>query len=98
MTHLAIVAWDQAGRVIKYQDYDSQAGAEAHVARVAERWPGAFVAAHPGGGFMDWRVVDGALVLDPPPVPAPQEPAPDPLAELLIEKGVITRQELEPGD
>jgi hypothetical protein len=94
MQHLAIVAWDGDGRVAKYQDYATAAEAAAHVARVAKAFPQAFAAEDPGGGFRDWRVVDGALTLDPAVDPPEEVPA-DPLAELLIEKGAFTRQEWE---
>jgi hypothetical protein len=94
MQYLAIVAWDAEGRVAKYQDYATAAEAAAHVARAAQAFPLAFAAQDPGGGFRDWRVVDGALTLDPVIDPPAESPV-DPLAELLIEKGAFTRQEWE---
>ena len=56
MIFLAIVAWDGANRVAKYQDYPTEAEAVAHVARVATNFPDAFVAPHPGAGPRDWLV------------------------------------------
>lgn len=68
--YAAIVSWDGSGRVSKFQPYDNLTDAEAHAAKVAENFPGAFAAAVPGTNVIGWRVVNGAVVDDPDPVPA----------------------------
>lgn len=69
--HICIVAWDADNRVAKYQDFASAAEAEAHKAGVIDRYPGAFVAANPGGGSRQWLVDGETLVFSPPPEPPP---------------------------
>jgi hypothetical protein len=66
---------DGDNRVAKYQDFDTEAAAVEHVARVAEVYPQAFVVADPGGPCRDWRVDPEAqaLSLDPPPEIAERE-------------------------
>lgn len=73
MTYVAVVAWDAAGRVSIYQDFDTEAEADAHVERVAERHAGAFAAPRPEGNPWDWRVEEGALAFDPPVAPVTPE-------------------------
>lgn len=71
---ISIIAVD-GDRVAKYQDFDTQAEAEAHTAE----YSGLFAAASPTGNITHYKVVSGALVLDPPPAPPP-----DPLTKLTI--------------
>ncbi|MBI4005759.1 MAG: hypothetical protein HY356_03730 [Gammaproteobacteria bacterium] len=54
--YIAIVDYDQDNRVTKYQDYKTQAEADAHVTRVLGKYPKAFTALDPGGGFSSWLV------------------------------------------
>lgn len=68
---LAVMAWTAAGRIAKYQDFDTEAEAQAFVAANAERYPKAFVAPNPGGSFGDW-LIDGdarTAANEPPPPP-----------------------------
>ena len=50
MTYLVITRLDADGRINKYQDRLTLAEAEAMVARIAPKFPQAFVMAHPTGG------------------------------------------------
>lgn len=72
MSYVAVVWWNAEGRVGKYQEYSLESAARDHVSRISQRYPSAFVAAHPGGNFASWLVRDGALVNEPavsvPPV------------------------------
>jgi hypothetical protein len=54
--YIAIVDYDNNNRVTKYQDYKTKAEADGHVARERDRYPKAFVASDPGGGFAAWLV------------------------------------------
>lgn len=60
---IAVLAWTEAGRVTKHADFETEADAEAHAARFADAYPGAFVAANPGGGAIDWLVAQGTLAV-----------------------------------
>lgn len=93
MTHLAVVAWTADNRVAKYQDYATKTEASAHVRRVSARYPSAFVAPDPGGGFADWRVDTVAKMLSIDPAPTqPRIPTDMEIVRaLLIDKAVITQ-------
>jgi len=65
--YIAIVDYDQDNRVTKYQDYKTQAEADAHVARVLGRYPKAFTAPDPGGGFSAWLVDPAAKTISNSP-------------------------------
>jgi len=54
--YIAIVDYNQYNRVTKYQDYETQADADAHVARMLSDFPKAFTTLDPGGGFASWLV------------------------------------------
>ena len=56
MLYLAIVAWNGSNRLTKYQDFITEADAAAHVVRVFDNFPDAFVAPHPGGFLEDWLI------------------------------------------
>lgn len=73
MTYLAIVKVNGSGRVEKYQEYQTEAEAEAHVARVVDTYPLSYSVLSPGGYFADWlcNVVAKTVVLDPLPVVKP---------------------------
>lgn len=73
MVYLAIMKWTAANRIAKYQDFATEAAAQAHVQSRAENCPGAFVVAHPGGNFADWLVdpVAKTISVDPLPVAKP---------------------------
>ena len=66
---LAIVAATPAGRVAKYQDFDTSEEAAAHVEFVKAAFPDAFSVANPGSGFGDWLIdmANGTVVLEAPP-------------------------------
>ncbi len=70
MVTLAIVSWGADDRVTKYQDYQTEVEAAAHVTRVKDSFPNAFVTPHPGGGFRDWLVdpVAKTVSVVPPPL------------------------------
>lgn len=93
MTYLAIVAWNGNNRLTKYQDYKTQAEAEAHTLRVSTRFPSAFVALHPGGGSSDWLIDPLTSTLSVVPIPPPAPPvAPlsaEELYDILVIKGVV---------
>jgi hypothetical protein len=69
---IAVVDWDGAtGRVGKFQDFDTEEEASAHVERAREnnKWPLAFVAESPGGGWAGLKVISvGELASEAPPV------------------------------
>ncbi len=74
MKFLAIVAWnDTSFRLNKYQDYPTEAEAAAHVERVKDRFPNAFVAPHPGDGPANWLINPGAKTLSVVPLPPPPD-------------------------
>ena len=57
MTYLAITKWDSAGRVIKYQPFDTQEDADAFVRALADKFPNAFACERPEGfDFSTWKV------------------------------------------
>lgn len=68
---VAVVDQTVDGRIAKFSSFNRQADAQAHVDRVADRFPSAFVAEAPEGGVPDWKVVDGALVHEPIPAREP---------------------------
>jgi len=91
MNFIAIVSFDIDGRITKFAEYDTDADALAHVARVIRNFPNAFAAPNPGGGWWSWRVVAGILVSDPRPtrssVVAPLSA--EELYDMLVAKGVV---------
>tara|TARA_R110000868_G_scaffold185183_9_gene427046 strand:+ start:77 stop:481 length:405 start_codon:yes stop_codon:yes gene_type:complete len=60
--HIAVVAWDNAGVITKFMDYDSAAEAAAHISRVNANCPLAFATTAPVGLPASWRVSNGSLV------------------------------------
>lgn len=98
--HIVVVAWTAENRLAKYQDYLTETEALAHVARVADDFPDAFTALHPGGGPGDWLIdpVAKMLALDPLPPPLIVVPPPTETAILrdaLMTKTVITQADLD---
>lgn len=81
---IAIVAAEPSGRVAKYQDFDTEADAETHIAVHS----GLFAAPSPAGNITHYKVVAGALVLDPPVEQV------QPLAKLVI-SGRFTDAEID---
>tara|TARA_R110000868_G_scaffold176513_2_gene414227 strand:- start:1325 stop:1723 length:399 start_codon:yes stop_codon:yes gene_type:complete len=76
MTHLAVVKVNAQGRIEKFQEYDSQAEANAHVTRVLETFPLAYAVARPAGGPSAWLCDTAAktAIYDPlPPSPPTQD-------------------------
>lgn len=69
MPFIAILAVDGDNRVAKYQEFDTLAEAEAHVAAVLADYPDAFAAPAPAAHFFTWRVnmVAKAITVDPRP-------------------------------
>ncbi len=70
MTYLAIVAWDDANRVSKYQDFPTEEKATAHVDAVKGDFSDAFAALYPGGGYQDWLIDPVAKTLSVVPLPS----------------------------
>lgn len=70
MQYLAIVAWTITNRLAKYQDYANEPEAIAHVARVVEKFPGAFVVENPGGSPTDWLIDPVAKTVSILPLPS----------------------------
>lgn len=84
MQYLAIVAWTATFRLAKYQDYETEAEAVAHVARVVDKFPDAFVVPHPGGGPSKWLIDPVAKTLSVDPLPPPPGPTNDEIYDLVI--------------
>ena len=53
---LAIMDWDGGNRVAKYQDFDVEAEALAHVTAHLSKYHNAFVIAKPNDSFTSWLV------------------------------------------
>ena len=53
---VAVVAYDGDNRVTKYQPFDSQSAADAHVAAFLSKYPDIFATTNPGGNVADWLV------------------------------------------
>ena len=52
------------GRIAKFMEFKTTKQAEAHVAKFAKRFPGAFVVNEPAENLLDYRVNRKALTLD----------------------------------
>ncbi len=89
MTYIAIVAWTADNRLAKFQDYDTANEADAHVARVLDRFPGAFAVAYPGGGPDDWVVDPAAKTVSVVPIPPPPPPGNDELYDQNIQQNKV---------
>ena len=68
MTYIAVVKVSADKRIEKYQDFATQAEATAHVVAVLPKFPDAYSALHPGGGFGDWLCDTVAKTLTISPV------------------------------
>lgn len=98
MNYIAIVDWTTDNRVAKYMDFETEPEAQKHANRVRSRYPKAFVARNPGGGFTDWLVDSGKKILSISPLPKPPPPPPDDsevVTQALVDKGVLTLAELD---
>lgn len=84
MTYIAVVAWDTDNRIVKYQDYEVEAEAEAHVLRVQATFPEAFSAPHPGGGPGAWLINPVAKTISDSPLPPPPPPTNDEIYDQVI--------------
>ena len=60
MTYLVVVDTTSDNKIAKMQNYDSRSEADAHVARVIEKYPNAFVIDNPPSYVMDYTTVDVA--------------------------------------
>ncbi len=94
---IAVVAWTAENRISKYQDFATQAEAQAHVAKVRDQFPLAFVAAAPGDAFADWLIDPAAktLSLDPLPFVKPIPNEDDVIKQALIDTNVLTQADLD---
>lgn len=66
MSFIAVMVWRKDGRVAKFAEFKTEAEAQRHARSFAADYPEAFVVTTPSGRFMEWRVADGSLALDPP--------------------------------
>lgn len=98
MNYIAVVKVE-AGRLAKFAAFDDAAAAEAHVARVLDRFPQAYAAPRPAGGPRDWLCDPVAKTLTYAPQPAPPEPPPgDPVLRAFARKhglAMPTQAEIE---
>ena len=73
MAWIAVVKQDNEGRITKFLDFATEAGALAHVAKVSDAFPDAFASEAPAGGIRDFKAERGGLISDPvidvPPTP-----------------------------
>tara|TARA_R110000796_G_scaffold21206_3_gene62498 strand:- start:4959 stop:5336 length:378 start_codon:yes stop_codon:yes gene_type:complete len=73
MAWIAVVKQDNEGRITKFLDFATEAGALAHVAKVSDTFPDAFASEAPAGGIRDFKAERGGLISDPvidvPPTP-----------------------------
>ena len=60
MTYLVIVDTTSDNKIAKMQNYDSRSEADAHVARVIEKYPDSFVVDNPASYALDYTTVDVA--------------------------------------
>ena len=56
MAWIAVVKQDNEGRITKFLDFATEAGALAHVAKVSDTFPDAFASEAPAGGIRDFRL------------------------------------------
>ena len=95
---IAVVDWTAENRIAKYQDFATETDALAHVKRIKDRYPKAFVAAAPNGGFADWLVGAGTLSYSPPPEPPPVKLLPtdaEVVTRALMDKATLTQTDLD---
>lgn len=73
MTFIAIMKATSDDRVAKYQAFETETEANAHIARFTKRFPNAFVTLEPAAPFSHWRIdtVAKTVTVDPPPSPSP---------------------------
>ena len=98
MTHLVITRWGADGRINKYQDRLTLAEANAMLARIAPKFPQAFVVSHPSGGedLPNARnyiadPVAKTITLNPLPIPKEQLNAPI-LAQIVAKERLTDRR------
>lgn len=61
-----------AGRVAKYQQFDTKPEADAHVLRFKDAYPDAVVVPTPAADIADWKIVGQTVVAEKrPPLPKP---------------------------
>lgn len=63
--YLVITGWGQDGRGVKFIEFASQNDANAWLNENSANYPDAFVQQSPGPWSDDWRIVGGALTVDP---------------------------------
>lgn len=93
---IAVVDWTAENRIAKYQDFELEAEALAHIQKVGH----GFVAPDPGGGFADWLVDARARTLSHSPLPEPlavKLPPTDAkiVAQALMDKSVLSQVDLD---
>ena len=95
---IAVVDWTVENRIAKYQDLKTEAEALEHVERVKDRYPKAFVAPDPGGGFASWLVDAAARTLSLSPLPKPVKAPPtdaEIVAQALMDKGTLGQADFD---
>jgi len=60
MTYLVVVDTTPDNKIAKMQNYDSRSEADAHIARVIEKYPNSFVVDNPASYALDYTTVDVA--------------------------------------
>ena len=71
--HISVVAWTADGRISKYREFATKAEADAHVASVSARFPGAFATEYPAGPVREWKIDPLAKSISLEPVVLTQE-------------------------
>lgn len=99
-THIAVMAWTAGNRIAKYQGFDLEVDAEAHVVNFTDSYPEAFVVRPPVQGDVDdWLVDPVAKALSYNPLPVIPSSLldlnVDSLVEILIAEGVITQAQID---
>lgn len=83
MPFIAIMGVTEDNRVAKYQPFETQAEADAHVAEFGDRYPAAFVVADPPDTIDNLRVDVQARRVTADPVPPPPPPPENPVVTAL---------------
>lgn len=76
MKFVAVMKTEPDGRVAKYQDFDTEADALAHVDKFKDRFPGAFVTQDRAENILDWKVSGKSVGIEMRP---PDPPQPEPM-------------------
>ena len=91
MAYIAIVTFDKIGRATKWQEYETEADALAHVDRVQQTFLEAYAAINPGGGYRDWLCdpIAKTITFDPLPIKPPPPDLDAALDVAIAEAGTL---------